>query len=50
MNFALRLVVFALFPLLVANFILWWPISKIAACIALAMMAFATTLMPDRYE
>lgn len=50
MNFALRLVVFALFPLLVANFILWWPISKLAACVALAMLVVAAWLDPGRDE
>lgn len=50
MNTALRLILIALYPLLVVNFVLWWPLSKVVACFALALMAFATLLMPDRYE
>lgn len=50
MNTALRLTIFALYPLLVANLILWWPISKLGCLVAIALMVLAPTLLPDGYE
>lgn len=47
MSHALRLVVFLLYPLQLANVYFWWPVSILGCIVAIAMMAIAPKLLGD---
>lgn len=45
MPFVLRVIAIALVPLFVANAVLWWPLSKIATMVAIALLCLIPTAL-----